>query len=220
MDQTFETEQAHLSEVYAKLVSIRDALVEQVEVIQHDAAKDLRDMADEVRIDFGGADETIETLAAIETLNSVIDTYNQYHDFSVEKLGRVSLLLRPTLLRQGTPQDAARPPRSRCLHRSGRRHRRAQGPAHRGLARPIAETYYNQENGETSYEVDGRRRTVSLELRRQFDITRDRLNMYFDTTVAIEDSLLLNALKRQHTEKLQAITATIQREQNEVVRHA
>ena len=44
--------------------------------------------------------------------------------------------------------------------------------------------------------------------------------MYFDTTVAIEDSLLLNALRRQHTEKLQAITATIQREQNEVVRHA
>ena len=43
--------------------------------------------------------------------------------------------------------------------------------------------------------------------------------MYFDTTIAIQDSLLLSALKKHHTEKLQAITATIQREQNEVVRH-
>jgi hypothetical protein len=84
---------------------------------------------------------------------------------------------------------------------------------------PVAETYYNQEMGQTSYLVDGKLRTVNLELRRQFDITRDKLNMYFDTTVAIEDSLLLGALKRHHSEKLQAITATIQREQNQVVRH-
>jgi len=220
MDQTFETEQAHLSEVYAKLVSIRDALVEQVEVIQHDAAKDLRDMADEVRIDFGGADETIETLAAIETLNSVIDTYNQYHDFSVEKLGRVSLLLRqPYFAKVRLKMRPGRPARDVYIGAAGVTDEH-KAPLIVDWRAPIAETYYNQENGETSYEVDGRRRTVSLELRRQFDITRDRLNMYFDTTVAIEDSLLLNALRRQHTEKLQAITATIQREQNEVVRHA
>jgi len=220
MDQTFETEQAHLSEVYAKLVSIRDTLVEQVEVIQHDAAKDLRDMADEVRIDFGGADETIETLAAIETLNSVIDTYNQYHDFSVEKLGRVSLLLRqPYFAKVRLKMRPGRPARDVYIGAAGVTDEH-KVPLIVDWRAPIAETYYNQENGETSYEVDGRRRTVNLELRRQFDITRDRLNMYFDTTVAIEDSLLLNALRRQHTEKLQAITATIQREQNEVVRHA
>lgn len=220
MDQTFETEQAHLSEVYAKLVSIRDALTEQVEVIQHDAAKDLRDMADEVRIDFGGADETIETLAAIETLNSVIDTYNQYHDFSVEKLGRVSLLLRqPYFAKVRLKMRPGRPARDVYIGAAGVTDEH-KAPLIVDWRAPIAETYYNQENGETSYEVDGHRRTVSLELRRQFDITRDRLNMYFDTTVAIEDSLLLNALRRQHTEKLQAITATIQREQNEVVRHA
>jgi len=220
MDQTFETEQAHLSEVYAKLVSIRDALVEQVEVMHHDAAKDLKDMAEEVRIDFGGADETIETLAAIETLNSVIDTYNQYHDFSVEKLERVSLLLRqPYFAKVRLKMRPGRPARDVYIGAAGITDEH-KTPLIVDWRAPIAETYYNQENGETSYEVDGRRRTVDLELRRQFDITRDRLNMYFDTTVAIEDSLLLNALKRQHTEKLQAITATIQREQNEVVRHA
>ena len=220
MDQTFETEQAHLSEVYAKLVSIRDALVEQVEVMHHDAAKDLKDMAEEVRIDFGGADETIETLAAIETLNSVIDTYNQYHDFSVEKLERVSLLLRqPYFAKVRLKMRPGRPARDVYIGAAGITDEH-KTPLIVDWRAPIAETYYNQENGETSYEVDGRRRTVDLELRRQFDITRDRLNMYFDTTVAIEDSLLLNALRRQHTEKLQAITATIQREQNEVVRHA
>ena len=84
---------------------------------------------------------------------------------------------------------------------------------------PVAEVYYNQESGETSYEANGRTIHVNLEQRRQFDIDRDVLKAYFDTTVAIEDPLLLAALSHQHSEKMQAITATIQKEQNEVVRH-
>ena len=220
MDTTFETEQAHLTETYAKLVSIHDALAGQIETMQRDATQDLKDMSEEVRIDFGGADETIETLAAIETLNSVIDTYNQYHDFTVEKLKRVSLLLRqPYFAKVRLKMRPGRPARDVYIGTAGITDEHKL-PLIVDWRSPIAETYYNQENGETSYEVDGRRRTVFLELRRQFDITRDHLNMYFDTTVAIEDSLLLNALKKHHTEKLQAITATIQHEQNEVVRHA
>ena len=74
--------------------------------------------------------------------------------------------------------------------------------------------------GPCSYTVDGREVHVEMLLRRQFDISKDKLNAYFDTTVAIQDSLLLSALKHNHSEKLKAITATIQREQNEVVRHA
>ena len=37
--------------------------------------------------------------------------------------------------------------------------------------------------------------------------------------MAIEDPLLLSKLSERHSEKLQAITATIQREQNKVIRH-
>ena len=94
MDPIHQQEQEHLSHVYQKLVEIRGDLDTTLNTTQKDAARDLRQMSEEIRPDFGGADETIETLAAIETLNSVIDTYNQYHDFTVEKLGRVEILLR------------------------------------------------------------------------------------------------------------------------------
>ena len=53
---------------------------EELETGHAGAAQDLKDLSEEIRIDFGGADETMETLAAIETLNSVIDAYNQYHE--------------------------------------------------------------------------------------------------------------------------------------------
>ncbi|MFR4802669.1 MAG: UvrD-helicase domain-containing protein [Eggerthellaceae bacterium] len=84
---------------------------------------------------------------------------------------------------------------------------------------PVAETYYNQENGPTSYVANGRTIKVDLKLRRQFDIAKDTLNAYFDTTVAIQDAMLLASLSQERTSQMKAITATIQKEQNQVIRH-
>ena len=218
-DETFEVEQAHLSEIYAQLVALRDDLTEEIETSHHGARQDLIDLSEEVTVDFGGADETMETLAAIETLNSVIDTYNKYHDISVEKLAHVLLLLeQPYFAKVTLKMRPGRPPRDVYIGTVGVTDREAE-PLVVDWRSPVAATYYNQEMGRTSYEVNGRTRTVELTCRRQFDIVRDTLRGYFDTTVAIEDALLLDALRRRHSEKLRAITATIQREQNEVIRH-
>ena len=220
-DPIMTEEQAHLDEIYAKLTAMRDDLAAELEHGHEGAAADLRELSDEIRPDFGGAaDEVMETLAAIETLNAVIDAYNQYHDFSVDKLRRLLLLLRqPYFAKVRLKMSPDRPARDVYIGAAGMTDERSR-PLIVDWRNPVAETYYNQENGQTSYTVNGRTRTVELELRRQFDITRDHLNMYFDTTVAIEDSLLLGALRRHHSEKLKDITATIQREQNQVVRHA
>lgn len=219
IDPILAEEQAHLDELYAQLIGFRDDLTHQLEHDHKQAAADLVTMSEEIRPDFGGADETMETLAAIETLNSVIDAYNQYHDFSVDRLKKILLLLRqPYFAKVRLKMRPDRPARDVYIGAAGITDER-HTPLVVDWRNPIAETYYNQENGKTSYTVNGRVRTVELELRRQFDIERDRLHAYFDTTVAIEDSLLLNALRRHHSEKLQAITATIQREQNEIVRH-
>ena len=218
-DETFQQEQEHLSAIYAQLQDMRDALTTELEVSHKGIAQDLIDMSEEIRPDFVGADETMETLAAIETLNSVIDTYNQIHDFSVDKLRRVLLLLmQPYFAKVRLQLRPGRPAQDVYIGATGITDD-SRRPLIVDWRSPIAETYYNQEVGPTSYQVDGRTRTVNLELRRQFDIAQDVLRLYFDTTVAIEDSLLLRALKRHHSEKLQAITATIQREQNAIVRH-
>ncbi|MBR3314503.1 MAG: UvrD-helicase domain-containing protein [Atopobiaceae bacterium] len=222
MDKTYEEEQRHLSEVYATICSLHDELTAELERHHATAAQDLKDLSDELRPDTAGieADEAMETLAAIETLNAVIDAYNQRHDFALERLSRVLVLLRqPYFAKVRLKMRPGRPARDVYIGAVGLTDD-DRTPLVVDWRSPVAETYYKQENGPTSFTVDGRVRNVELELRRQFDIERDVLRMYFDTTVAIEDSLLLNALKRHHSEKLQAITSTIQREQNEVVRHA
>ncbi len=221
MDKTFEDEQRHLSEVYATIVRLRDELTEELVVHQQQAEEDLERMSDELHPDTFGvdADEIMETLAAIETLNSVIDAYNQRRDYAQERMQRVLALLRqPYFAKVRLKFRPNMPSRDVYIGAVGLTDDNLT-PLVVDWRSPVAETYYNQQNGKTSYKVDGRTVTADLELRRQFDIVQDKLRMYFDTTVAIEDSLLLGALKRHHSEKLQAITATIQREQNEVVRH-
>ncbi|MCH4053345.1 MAG: AAA family ATPase [Atopobiaceae bacterium] len=220
MDETFEMEQRHLSETYATLERLRDGLYEELEVKQKAAAADLKDMSEEVRPDFVGPDETLETLAAIETLNAVIDAYNQNHDFTLDKYRRVLVLLaQPYFAKVRLQMRPGKPARDLYIGAVGVNDER-RNPVVVDWRSPVASTYYNQEMGPTSFYVDGKRRDVVLELRRQFDIVRDELRSYFDTTVAIQDSLLLQVLKHSRSERLQAITATIQREQNEVIRHA
>ncbi|EHF01355.1 hypothetical protein HMPREF1008_01835 [Olsenella sp. oral taxon 809 str. F0356] len=218
-DPVFLEEQDHLKRTHERLRDIHDAVQRELETTHEYAAQDLRDMSEEVRLNFNSDDETMETLAAIETLNSVIDTYNQHHDFTLDRLRRTLLLLRqPYFAKVRLQMRPGRPARNVYIGTVGITDER-QVPLIVDWRSPVAQTYYNQEVGPTSYEVDGRTKTVNLELRRQFDVVQDRLRSYFDASVAIQDALLLGALRRHHSEKLQAITATIQREQNQVVRH-
>ena len=168
-DPVFEEEQAHLSSLYQKLLQMRDAISADLESSHAGAAQDLITMSEEVRLDFGGADETMETLAAIETLNSVIDAYNQYHDFNVDKLRRVMLLLmQPYFAKVKLQMRPGRPPRDVYIGAAGMTDERSI-PLVVDWRSPVAETYYNQEMGPTSYSVDGKVRTVNLDLRRQFE---------------------------------------------------
>ena len=113
-DPVFEEEQRHLSETYATLLSMRDSLSEELESKHKGIAQDLIDMSEEISLDFVGADETMETLAAIETLNSVIDTYNQYHDYTVDKVRRILLLLMDEFFIQRVGKIFYEKVRNRC----------------------------------------------------------------------------------------------------------
>ncbi|MDO4182458.1 MAG: AAA family ATPase [Coriobacteriia bacterium] len=219
-DPTFDEEQRRLSETYAKLQDIEADLTAKLNMLSTEAAEDIAAMRDELAFDFAESDHTFDTFTEYELMNKVIDAYNLSNDINKEKLTRTLMLLQRPYFAKVTLQfkpDAA--PRDIYLGAAGmtdekRRHFIIDWRS------PVAEVYYNQENGPTQYVADGRVITCDLQLRRQFDLDRNVLHSYFDTTVAIEDPLLLKALRKRRSDKLQAITTTIQREQNRVIRHA
>lgn len=219
MDPIFEEEQQHLSETYAKLRAIETDVQAQLESDLAEALEDKEDLFDEMTRDFA-ADIQLETLAELEAMNRIIESYNLSADINTEKLRRAQLLLRkPYFAKVKLQFPHAAEPKEVYIGAAGmtddvRRHFIVDWRS------PVAEVYYNQSNGHTSYEANGRTIEVELLLRRQFDLDRDELHSYFDTTVAIEDPLLLASLAKRRTARLEAITTTIQKEQNRVIRHA
>lgn len=218
-DPVFEAEQRHLSETYATLRTMGRDLVAKMERNSKDAAADKLAMVDELSVNLASYADAMETYADFATVNRVIDAYNLAQTVDAEKLRSIEVLLRQPYFAKVVMQlKPGQEPKELYIGTAG-----ISDDAYRRLVvdwrSPVAEVYYNQENGPTSYEANGRTIHVDLKLRRQFDIEADRLNAYFDTSVAIQDAMLLASLTKQRTAQMKAITATIQKEQNLVIRH-
>lgn len=218
-DPVFVLEQEHLSKTYAKLEELEASLAAKMAKTRAQAAEDKESMAGEVSIDLSTDDDAMETYADFLAMNSIIRNYNIMQEADAEKLGQIQLLKRqPYFAKVALQFKPGAEPREFYIGNAGM----SDELCRRMIVdwrSPIAETYYNQDNGRTSYKADGRVIEADLKLRRQFDIEGSTLRAYFDTTVAIQDSLLLASLSKRRTAQMQAITATIQKEQNLVVRH-
>lgn len=218
-DPILVEERRHLSETYAKLEAMEQALVAKIQKLDDDVAADKEMLADELTGNFASMGEAFETYAEFASANKTIDLYNAAQELNFQNLQKVRLLMRQPYFAkvalQFKPGDA---PKELYIGNAG-----ISDDNYKRLVvdwrSPVAEVYYNQENGPTSYKANGRTIDVDLKLRRQFDIEADRLNAYFDTTVAIQDAMLLASLSQERSSHMKAITATIQKEQNEVIRH-
>lgn len=218
-DPIFEQEQAHLEKTYAKLEAIERESAKELNRILAQASKDKSEMGDDAALDLAHDDMAMETYADLEAMNRIIDGYSLSSDVNAERLRKTRLLLQqPYFAKVRLQFKPGEEPRDIYLGAAGMTDEKYRHFIVDWRS-PVAETYYNQENGDTSYEAHGRTIKCNLQLRRQFDIYRDQLRHYFDTTVAIEDPLLLASLSRNRSSHLSAITATIQKEQNRVVRH-
>lgn len=217
--EIFDKEQSHLSETYDKLLKKKEEILGQIAALNEKAVADKNDMRDNIRFDYADIETTMETLTEIEVWNRYIDTYNVESSSLSKKLDTVNKLLdSPYFAKISLQFDPSEEPESYYI---GRAAISEKGPNQLIVdwRSPIAEVYYNQEMGHTSYSVDDREIPVDLKLRRQFDLNRDKLISYFDTQIAIEDPMLIKSLSQTHTDKMQAITATIQKEQNTVIRY-
>lgn len=218
-DPVFQKEQRHLSDVYATLCDMERSLVAKIAKLDDEVAADKEMLADELTGNFASMGEAFETYAEFASANKSIDLYNAAQELNFQNLQKVRMLLHQPyfakVVLQYKPGDA---PKELYIGNTG-----MSDENYKRLVvdwrSPVAETYYNQENGPTSYVANGRTIKADLKLRRQFDIEGDRLAAYFDTTVAIQDAMLLASLSQERTSRMKAITATIQKEQNEVIRH-
>lgn len=84
---------------------------------------------------------------------------------------------------------------------------------------PIASLYYDHSPGSASYTTPGGQISGTMELKRQYQIRGNELINLFDASVTIGDTLLQAALGQGADAQMKSIVATIQKEQNAIIRN-
>ncbi|MBM7602195.1 DNA helicase-2/ATP-dependent DNA helicase PcrA [Metabacillus crassostreae] len=84
---------------------------------------------------------------------------------------------------------------------------------------PISSLYYDYSLGSAHFTAPGGCISGELKLKRQFIIKNGSIKAMFDTGVTIGDELLQEVLGKQSDSQMKSIVATIQQEQNKVIRN-
>lgn len=83
---------------------------------------------------------------------------------------------------------------------------------------PVAAIYYNGTLGHVKFTTPSGQQETELLNKRQFTIEDGRITNMFDTNETVGDEMLQYALGQQNDEYMQNIVATIQAEQNDIIR--
>lgn len=84
---------------------------------------------------------------------------------------------------------------------------------------PISSMFYDFELGQAWYETPSGQITGEIHLKRQYRIREGRMEFMIENDVNIHDEILQKELSKAADEKMKTIVATIQRDQNAVIRN-
>ncbi|GIO44662.1 RNA polymerase recycling motor HelD [Paenibacillus apis] len=84
---------------------------------------------------------------------------------------------------------------------------------------PIASLYYDHSPGRAAYTTPGGVIEGTMELKRQFQIQNGQIRNLFDASETIGDELLQQVLGKGADSQMKTIVATIQKEQNAIIRN-
>ena len=83
---------------------------------------------------------------------------------------------------------------------------------------PVSSMFYDFEPGQASFEAPSGTRVGKIERKRQFRIKEGEMEMMLESDLYIRDDVLQKELSRSADDKMKNIVATIQRDQNKIIR--
>lgn len=212
-----QAEEQYLQKVYHALKKAEGQLSETLAKGQSSGILALQEMAGDVRLNFDNFADNLDTFAQLEMKNREIDQLNLKQKTAASKLAQVRRLL-PQAYFGKVVVDYFDEEEKQSFYIGVNGFNDENENLVYDWRSPVAELFYNNVLGPSAYWANGKKIPVAIDLRRQFVISYDRLKHYFDTHIAIEDDVLLAALGNSASQQMQAITATIQKEQNVIIR--
>ena len=213
-----QLEEAYLKNVYQKLIDKKNELRESMDTAKIEGNQSLKEMAGELRLNFDSYLDNLDTFSMIEMKNREIDQMNIKQKNAENQLAKIERLLKSPYFGKVVVDFLDNEPKESFYIGTANFTDDADENLVYDWRSPIAELFYNNVIGPSSYTVRQNKIDTVIKERRQFLLERDRLVKFFDTSVAIQDDVLLEVLGQDETNEMKAITATIQSEQNTIIR--
>ena len=217
-EKEFAKEAEYLDFVYKKMLKSRESLDAFVKEAREEGLTFVQKMSEDVRVDFSSFSDNMDTFSTIEMKNREIDQMNSRIISAEKLLENVKRSLDAPYFGK-VDVDFLDDEEAESFYIG------INSFDDDNYAKfvydwrsPIAELFYNNTTGESAYEVNGNMIEVEIDKRRQFVIDKDTLLKFFDTSVSIQDDVLLEALEQDSSSLMQDITSTIQSEQNVIIR--
>lgn len=212
-------EQQHLTTVYHELQAAKKVYEEQLANIMKDGKHMLEEFGRDSKLNFDSYADNLETFAMLEMKNREIDQWNLKNEATAKNLDKVKRLLQvPYFGKIGvTFEDSPEEPENFYIGVNDFTSLEEETRIHDWRS-PIASLFYDNVLGKTAYMAHQQTIPVQLDLKRQLIIEKDQLINYFDTTIAIQDDVLLHSLEEDASPYMKDITTTIQQEQNQIIR--
>lgn len=213
-----QLEEAYLKNVYQKLIDKKNELRESMDTAKIEGNQSLKEMAGELRLNFDSYLDNLDTFSMIEMKNREIDQMNIKQKNAENQLAKIERLLKSPYFGKVVVDFLDNELKESFYIGTANFTDDADENLVYDWRSPIAELFYNNMIGPSSYTVRQNKIDTVIKERRQFILERDRLVNFFDTSVAIQDDVLLEVLGQDETNEMKAITATIQSEQNTIIR--
>lgn len=213
-----KAEKKHLADMYQQLLTRKTVLNSFLTEGRKKDRLAMQSIGEEIRLNFDNFADRLDTFAAIESKNREIDQMNAALQSAERELAAIDRLLdSPYFGKISLQFEDEETIEDFYIGINGFVNENKEGLIYDWRS-PIAELFYAKRLGPVSYQVNNQTISAVLEQRRQFIIEKDQLKQAFDTSVAIQDEVLLAALEANNSQKMQDITASIQHEQNVIIR--
>ncbi|WP_257346933.1 RNA polymerase recycling motor HelD [Pseudalkalibacillus decolorationis] len=197
-----------------------DSLTENAGGLKEDIITIRKNFWDDVKINIDNPDEVVETVTSIRQQAEFLSERERNHRQSHKQLANlVRLKHSPYFGRIDFIEDHDSIAEHIYIGITSLMDREEENFLIYDWRAPISSLYYDYSPGFAKYETPEGSITGNIELKRQYIIQDGQIMSMFDTDITVGDELLQEVLGNNANTQMKSIVATIQKEQNQIIRN-
>lgn len=217
MSSTQAQEQTRVTQVLAKLHRRLDIIARQLKEAHEDTQRIEQSYGDATKVNITEIDDRMETNAAVQQQKMMVARAVENETILEHEQTRLTRLVSNPYFGRIDIQDVDGP--DTLYIGTGTFQDEDNQFLIYDWRAPIASVYYNGTLGPVTYDTPVGQRQVDLTKKRQFMIQQGVITNMFDTSETVGDEILQAVLGAQSDDYMQNIVATIQQEQNDIIRN-